>query len=42
LYSGAAGKEAAQLGFISYILLGVVSVFGLGITLAWWQYADQT
>ncbi|MCX6006197.1 MAG: ABC transporter permease, partial [Chloroflexi bacterium] len=45
-YSGAAealtGKAAIPLGFISYLLVGLVSVLSLIITCAWWQYADQT
>lgn len=47
LYSGAAGTltgeaAAAPPGLISYVLVGLVGVLSLVITVAWWQYADQT
>ncbi len=46
LYSGAAealtGEAATSPGLISYILVGLVSVFSLVTTGVWWRYADQT
>jgi ABC-2 type transport system permease protein len=45
-YSGAAealtGKVAIPLGFVSYILVILVSVLSLVVTGAWWRNADQT
>jgi ABC-2 type transport system permease protein len=46
MYSGAAqalsGKTAAQLGFVSYLLVVLVGVISIIATGAWWRYADQT
>jgi ABC-2 type transport system permease protein len=41
LYSGAAGPESADLGFVSYLILGLTGILGIVGTLAWWRYADQ-
>ncbi len=41
LLIGGGGTEGEQLGFISYLLLIIVSLLGLVGTLAWWRYADQ-
>lgn len=42
LYSGAAGPRAEQLGLHSYLLLTATLLLGLGSTLLWWRWADQT
>lgn len=42
LYSGAAGPRAELLGLHSYLLLTVTLLTGLGSTLLWWRWADQT
>jgi ABC-2 type transport system permease protein len=41
LFTGASGAESAQVGFVSYFILLLVSILGLTGTLAWWRYADQ-
>ena len=40
LFAGGAGAESAQLGIVSYIILSVTSILGLGGTLAWRRTAD--
>jgi ABC-2 type transport system permease protein len=46
LISGSAealsGKVADPVGAVSYILIGLVVIFSLAGTLAWWRYADQS
>jgi ABC-2 type transport system permease protein len=46
LYSGAAealtGATSTPLGFISYILVGLVSILSIVALGLWWKYADQT
>jgi ABC-2 type transport system permease protein len=46
LYSGAAemltGGAPTPLGFISFMLVGLVGLLGWAVTAAWWRYADQT
>ncbi|MEW6516736.1 MAG: ABC transporter permease [candidate division FCPU426 bacterium] len=41
LVSGAAGAQAAAVGWGSYVLVALASLAGLAGTLAWWQQADQ-
>jgi len=42
LYSELAGPRANQIGFQSYLVVGVTCVAGLAGTFAWWHSADQT
>lgn len=42
LYSGAAGPRSELLGLHSYLLLTTTLLTGLGSTLLWWRWADQT
>lgn len=42
LYAGTAGPAYAELGPISFLLVGLVSLAGLLATFAWWEFADQT
>jgi ABC-2 type transport system permease protein len=46
LYSGAAealtGATAIPLGFISYVLVGLVGIISILAVSYWWKYADQT
>jgi ABC-2 type transport system permease protein len=36
------GKEAAPLGFFSYLLVFLTCLIGLAATFAWWRSADQS
>ena len=42
LYSGMAGPDYAELGWISFLIVLITGLAGLIATLAWWQMADQT
>jgi ABC-2 type transport system permease protein len=42
LLSGAAGREAAQLGPHSYIVVAVTFLLGVAATVLWWRRADQS
>lgn len=42
LYSGIAGRQAQQLGSVSFVLVAIAGLAGLAGTFAWWQAADQT
>jgi len=46
MYSGAiealTGKAVTSLGFISYFMAVLVGIISFAVTVAWWQYADQT
>jgi ABC-2 type transport system permease protein len=42
LYSGIAGRQAQQLGSVSYLLVVIAGLAGLAVTFAWWQTADQS
>jgi len=42
LFGGAAGPRTDLLGLHSYLLVIAFGVIGLGTTLYWWHYADQT
>lgn len=41
LYCGAAGSSGPHVGAVSYTILLFTSIIGIGITLAWWRFADQ-
>ncbi len=41
LYSGMAGPVYANLAWISYLIVVLVSLAGLMATLVWWELADQ-
>jgi ABC-2 type transport system permease protein len=42
LYGGLAGPEYAQLGIVSYLIVILTGLMGMGGTFAWWEFADQT
>ncbi len=43
LASGAAGAAGvSSLGVVSYVLMALAVLVGIGGTLAWWRFADQT
>ena len=42
LYSGMAGPDYAEIGWISFLIVLLTGLAGLIATLAWWQMADQT
>jgi ABC-2 type transport system permease protein len=41
LISGVAGPFSPKPEIISYVILGLTSILGIGGTVAWWRYADQ-
>jgi ABC-2 type transport system permease protein len=41
LISGVAGPFSPKALPISYVILGLTSILGIGGTVAWWKYADQ-
>jgi ABC-2 type transport system permease protein len=42
LFAGMAGPEYAHLGSVSYVIVILTSLIGMGATFAWWELADQT
>lgn len=42
LRAGMAGPEYANLGLVSYALVLLTGLAGLGATFVWWEFADQT
>jgi ABC-2 type transport system permease protein len=41
LISGVSGPFSPKPEIISYVILGLTSILGVGGTVAWWRYADQ-
>jgi ABC-2 type transport system permease protein len=42
LYSGMAGPAYANLGWVSFAIVFLVSIAGTAATIAWWERADQS
>jgi len=42
LYAGMAGPDYARLGMVSYVLVFLSGLAGMGGTFVWWEWADQT
>jgi ABC-2 type transport system permease protein len=42
LYAGMAGPAYAQLGWVSYGIVGLTSLTGMLGTFVWWEWADHT
>lgn len=41
LISGVSGPFSPKPEIISYVILGLTTILGIGGTVAWWRYADQ-
>lgn len=41
IYSNIAGTQGDPIGLVSYMIVCLTGMIGVGGTLAWWQFADQ-